>query len=52
MPLSPWCKVVTAHADLHAGRLIAETINARLVRHAKPDSKSREYVQYLPFWLM
>jgi ATP-dependent DNA helicase RecG len=33
-----------------ASRIIAETIDAKLVKPADPASKSRKHARYVPFW--
>lgn len=33
-----------------ASRIIAETVETKLIKPANPDNKSRRLMQYLPFW--
>ena len=33
-----------------ASRIIAETIEAGLIKLADPDSNSKKYASYIPFW--
>lgn len=33
-----------------ASRIIAETVEAKLIKAANPDNKSRKLTQYQPFW--
>jgi predicted HTH transcriptional regulator len=33
-----------------ASRIIADTVEARLIRPYDPDSRSRKHARYVPFW--
>ena len=32
-------------------RIIADTVDANLIKLADPESKSRKYATYVPFWM-
>jgi len=34
----------------HASRIIRDTLEAELIKEDDPDSKSRKYAKYIPFW--
>jgi predicted HTH transcriptional regulator len=34
-----------------ASRIIADTIDAKLIKLADPLSKSKKYAYYIPFWV-
>ena len=41
---------ITEGNSAQASRIIAETVEAELIKPANPDNKSRKLMQYLPFW--
>lgn len=41
---------ITEGNSAQASRIIAETVEAKLIKPANPDNKSRKLMQYQPFW--